>query len=215
MDLGNPQTRVESLLMDMLGQSVQLYPPQTRVEEILWSMILDTDYNKNPQTRVEALMLELKEEMKNKGKGAPVEYLKLKVTEEIISISDNNDLLAYGEQSTTHYVGINHFDLTTYDGYADFISYDDNTGYFTVLADFTGIFHCWVENYKSSSGYPTGALYYNDNQAAYYTSNGNAQGSTGGTLIKINCKVGDTFYIKTPTDAGWAKQYIKVYKENE
>ena len=82
MDLGNPQTRVESLLMDMLGQSVQLYPPQTRVEEILWSMILDTDYNKNSQTRVEALMLELKEEMKN-NKGSSITNIQEGLTNRI------------------------------------------------------------------------------------------------------------------------------------
>lgn len=148
------------------------------------------------------------------GSGTPVEYIKLNVTEEIIQISNSDDLLVYGEQSTAHYVGINSFNLTTYDDYTDYLSYDSSTNYFTVLADFEGLFKCWVEDYKASSGYPTGALYYNDNELAYYTASGNAQGSTGVTLIKIDCKAGDTFYVRTPTDAGWAKQYIKVYKED-
>lgn len=146
--------------------------------------------------------------------GGGNDSLKINTISTRVELLNFGDLLVYGEQSTAHYVGINSFNLTTYADYSNYLSYDVTTSKFTVLADFKGFFRCWVENYQSSGTAPRGKLYYNDTEVLYWEANGTAQGSTGGNMIEINCNVGDTFYIATPTDNGWAKQYIKVYKED-
>lgn len=146
------------------------------------------------------------------GGGIPVEYIKMNVTENI-QVANYGDSLVYGVQNTEHYVGVNSFDLTTYPDYSSYLSYDTTTNEFTVLADFKGLFRCWVENYQSSGTPPRGKLFYNDTEVLAYTADGTYQGATGEASIEINCRVGDTFYVTTPTDNGWAKQYIKVYKE--
>lgn len=146
------------------------------------------------------------------GGGIPVEYIKINVTENI-QVTNYGDSLVYGVQNTEHYVGVNSFDLTTYPDYSSYLSYDATTSKFSVLADFTGFFRCWVENYQSSGTAPRGKLFYNDTEVLAYTADGTYQGATGEASIEINCNVGDTFYVTTPTDNGWAKQYIKVYKE--
>ena len=146
------------------------------------------------------------------GGGIPVEYIKIKVTENI-QVANYGDSLVYGVQNTEHYIGINSLDLTTYTDYSTYLSYDQSTSKFTVLADFTGFFRGWVENYQSSGTPPRGKLFYNDTEVLAYTADGVYQGATGEASIEINCNVGDTFYVTTPTDNGWAKQHIKVYKE--
>ena len=145
------------------------------------------------------------------GSGIPVEYIKINVTE---NVTNYGDYLVYGVQNTDHYVGVNSFDLTTYNDYSNYLSYDATTSKFTVLADFIGFFRCWVENYQSSGTVPRGKLYYNDTEVLYWEANGTSQGATGGNDIEIECKAGDTFYVTTPSDNGWAKQYINVYKED-
>lgn len=146
------------------------------------------------------------------GGGIPVEYKKLNITENI-QVTNYGDSLVYGVQNTEHYVGINSLDLTTYTDYSTYLSYDQSTSKFTVLADFTGFFRGWVENYQSSGTPPRGKLFYNDTEVLSYVADGTSQGATGGDSTEIECKAGDTFYVTTPTDNGWAKQYIKVYKE--
>lgn len=144
--------------------------------------------------------------------GIPVEYIKINVTENV-QVTNYGDSLVYGVQNTEHYVGVNSFDLTTYTDYSSYLSYDTTTSKFSVLADFTGFFRCWVENYNSSGTAPRGKLFYNNTEVLAYTADGTYKGATGEASIEINCMVGDTFYVTTPTDNGWAKQYIKVYKE--
>lgn len=146
--------------------------------------------------------------------GGGTDSLKVKTIKTRVELLNLGDLLVYGEQSTAHYVGVNSFNLTTYADYSNYLSYDTTTNKFTVLADFTGFFRCWVENYQSSGTAPRGKLYYNDTEVLYWEASGTSQGATGGNYMKIECKAGDTFYVTTPTDNGWAKQYIKVYKEN-
>lgn len=147
------------------------------------------------------------------GSGIPVEYIKLNVTENA-QVTNYGDSLVYGVQNTAHYIGINSLDLTTYTDYSTYLSYDQATSKFTVLADFTGFFRGWVENYQSSGTPPRGTLFYNDTEILSYVADGNSQGARGGDSTEVECKAGDTFYVTTPTDNGWAKQYIKVYKEN-
>lgn len=146
--------------------------------------------------------------------GGGADSLKVKTIKTRVELLNLGDLLVYGEQSTAHYVGVNSFNLTTYADYSNYLSYDTTTNKFTVLADFTGFFRCRVENYQSSATAPRGKLYYNDTEVLYWEASGTSQGATGGNDIEIECKAGDTFYVTTPTDNGWAKQYIKVYKED-
>lgn len=146
--------------------------------------------------------------------GGGADSLKVKTIKTRVELLNLGNLLVYGEQSTAHYVGINSFNLTTYVDYSNYLSYDTTTNKFTVLADFTGFFRCWVENYQSSGTAPRGKLYYNNTEVLYWEASGTSQGATGGNDIEIECKAGDTFYVTTPSDNGWAKQYIKVYKEN-
>lgn len=147
--------------------------------------------------------------------GGGTDSLKVNIIKTRVELLNFGDLLVYGEQSTEHYVGVNSFDLTTYPDYSSYLSYDTTTNKFTVLADFKGLFRCWVENYQSSGTPPRGKLFYNDTEVLYWEASGTAQGATGGNLIEINCNVGDTFYITTPTDNGWAKQYIRVYYKED
>ena len=140
--------------------------------------------------------------------------LKVNMIKTRVELLNLGELLVYGEESTAHYVGINSFNLTPYANYSNYLSYDTTTNKFTVLADFTGFFRCWVENYQSSGTAPRGKLYYNDTEVLYWEASGTSQGATGGNSTTLHCRVGDTFYITTPTDNGWAKQYIKVYKED-
>lgn len=146
--------------------------------------------------------------------GGGADSLKVNMIKTRVELLNFGDLLVYGEQSTAHYVGVNSFNLTTYADYSNYLSYDTTTNKFTVLADFTGVFRCWVENYQSSGTAPRGKLFYNDTEVLYWEASGTTQGATGGNVVKIDCSVGDTFYVTTPTDNGWAKQYIKVYKED-
>lgn len=146
--------------------------------------------------------------------GGGADSLKVKTIKTRVELLNLGESLVYGVQNTAHYVGVNSFDLITYNDYSTYLSYDATTSKFTVLADFTGFFRCWVENYQSSGTAPRGKLYYNDTEVLYWEASGTSQGATGGNYIEIGCKAGDTFYVTTPTDNGWAKQYIKVYKEN-
>lgn len=147
--------------------------------------------------------------------GGGADSLKVKTIKTRVEILNLGDLLVYGEQSTAHYVGVNSFNLTTYADYSNYLSYDQATSKFTVLADFTGFFRGWVENYQSSGTAPRGKLFYNDTEVLSYVADGTSQGARGGDSTEVECKAGDTFYVTTPTDNGWAKQYIKVYyKEN-
>lgn len=143
----------------------------------------------------------------------PVEYTKINVVENV-QFNYHGESLVYGEQNTVHYVGVNSFDLTTYNDYSNYLSYDATTSKFTVLADFIGFFRCWVENYQSSGTAPRGKLFYNDSEVLNWEADGTYQGATGENSTEINCRAGDNFYVTTPTDNGWAKQYIKVYKED-
>lgn len=143
----------------------------------------------------------------------PVEYTKINVVENV-QLNYYGESLVYGEQNTAHYVGVNSFDLTTYNDYSNYLSYDATTSKFTVLADFIGFFRCWVENYQSSATAPRGKLFYNDTEVLNWEANETYQGATGGNSTEINCRAGDNFFVTTPTDRGWAKQYIKVYKED-
>lgn len=143
----------------------------------------------------------------------PVEDIKINVTENV-QVNNYGESLVYGVQNTAHYVGINSFDLITYNDYSTYLSYDATTSKFTVLADFIGFFRCWVENYQSSGTVPIGKLFYNDTEVLNWEADGTYQGATGGNSTEINCRTGDVFYVTTPSDRGWAKQYIKVYKED-
>lgn len=147
--------------------------------------------------------------------GGGADSLKVKTINTRVELLNFGDLLVYGEQSTARYVGVNSFNLTTYANYSNYLSYDTTTNKFTVLADFKGLFRCWVENYQSSDTPPRGKLFYNDTEVLDWEASGTSQGATGGNMIEINCNVGDTFYITTPTDNGWAKQYIKVYYKED
>ena len=148
------------------------------------------------------------------GGGGGTDSLKVNMIKTRVELLNLGDLLVYGEQSTAHYVGVNSFNLTTHANYSNYLSYDATTSKFTVLADFKGLFRCWVEDYQSSGTVPRGKLFYNDTEVLYWEASGTTQGATGGNKITLNCSVGDTFYVTTPSDNGWAKQYIKVYKED-
>lgn len=56
------ESRVELLLLKLLGEDVETLNPQSRIEEILYSIINDTAYIKDPMSRIEAIALAIKEQ---------------------------------------------------------------------------------------------------------------------------------------------------------
>ena len=53
-------SRIEALVLNILGEKEELFNPQSRVEEILYSILQDTAYIKNPLSRIEAILLAIK-----------------------------------------------------------------------------------------------------------------------------------------------------------
>lgn len=53
-------SRIEALVLNILGEKEELFNPQSRIEEILYSILQDTAYIKNPLSRIEAILLAIK-----------------------------------------------------------------------------------------------------------------------------------------------------------
>lgn len=61
--MGEPLSRVEAILQNILGADNILVPPGSQVEEILQAIYYNTEYEKNPKSRVAEILLAIK----NKG----------------------------------------------------------------------------------------------------------------------------------------------------
>lgn len=61
--MGEPLSRVEAILQNILGADNILVPPGSQVEEILQAIYYNTEYEKNPESRVAEILLAIK----NKG----------------------------------------------------------------------------------------------------------------------------------------------------
>lgn len=103
--------------------------------------------------------------------------------------------------------------LSQYNDYAAYLSYNTSTNKFDVIKDFTVLVTGWVMNYaRATTTYSEGRTYVNGVEKLSYRVNDLATGVKAGKTGIFTLKSGDTIYPYTPNTNGYPRQYMKIYK---
>ena len=108
--------------------------------------------------------------------------------------------------------GVRKVNVTSYNDYSEYLSYNSSTGYFTVLKPFIAYITGWVENSATAgSSYSKGSIRVNNSSIMSYTVSSLSQGAKAGSYIKYRLNTNDTICCYTQSSDGWPAQRIKIY----
>lgn len=109
----------------------------------------------------------------------------------------------------------NVLNLVQDESFSEYIEFNSSSKKFTVKKSFIGLIVCWVRQYRQYSSAGEGEFYINNSNVSGRYVAGTGLGSLGGRRLCYNFQVGDTFWVYTPSRAGYPQQYFKLYLANE